>query len=109
MGGKGKKLPALNEGDQVWVKISHEDHGKRNVVGYQAEGPESYWVAAGDTLVRRDQRHLRRVPPDMVRGPPDVQGAEVGLGTSSGNVHSRDVSRSGKMRRDHRNPMYAYE
>lgn len=69
------------------------------------EGPDSYWVKVGGTLVRRNRKHLRRVPQDTVGGPPEVQGAEVGPGTGLESAHSGDVSRSSRIRRDNCDPI----
>ena len=52
----------LKEGQAVWIKVSHDDKGKRGVVKYKAEEPDSYWIETDKRLVRRTRKHLRRLP-----------------------------------------------
>lgn len=56
---RAKDLPELEEGDIVWAKLSHDDEGKRAVVKYNAEEPQSYWVEIDGRLIRRNRKHLR--------------------------------------------------
>ena len=65
LGRRARELPALAKGDQVLVKISHEDRGKRRTIRYRAEYPDSYWVVTGGILVRRNGKHLRKLLPSV--------------------------------------------
>ena len=58
----------LQEGQTVWVKISHADKGKRGIVKYKAEEPDSYWIETDKRLVRRTRKHLRILPKDDIEG-----------------------------------------
>ena len=61
-GRKAKAVEELKEGQLVWIKISHEDKGKKGVIKYRAEEPDSYWVETEKRLVRRTRKHLRPLP-----------------------------------------------
>ena len=51
----------------MWIKISHDDPGKKGIAKYQAEEPNSYWIETDKSLVRRTRKHLRPLPMDDVR------------------------------------------
>lgn len=64
---KGRKVrdeQALEQGQLVWIKINHDDQGKKGIVKYQAEEPNSYWIETDKRLVRRTRKHLRPLPMD---------------------------------------------
>lgn len=59
---RARSLPALKEGDHVWVKRSNNERGSQAVVSSQADEPDSYWVDMDGRLVRRTRKHLRLLP-----------------------------------------------
>ena len=66
-GRRARGVEELQEGQNVWIKISHEDKGKSGVIKYKAEEPDSYWVETDKRLVRRTRKHLRPLPPEPYR------------------------------------------
>ena len=53
-----KYLPELEPGQMVWVKAP-TDPGREGVVEHKDDlHPESYWVVVGDSVLRRNRKHL---------------------------------------------------
>lgn len=52
-----KYLPELIQDQRVWVK-SPEDKGAVGIVVRKDKNPHSYWVKVGNSVVRRNRKHL---------------------------------------------------
>ena len=59
-----KYLPELTKGQLVWVKAP-TDVGQKGIVQMKDKHPQSYWVLVGDSLVRRNRKHLFVLQPDQ--------------------------------------------
>jgi hypothetical protein len=53
----GRRQEELCAGDRVWVKAP-SDNGSEGVVTGKDNHPNSYWVSVGDSMVRRNRKHL---------------------------------------------------
>ena len=60
-----RPLPVLKKGDQVWIKTGKDDEWSRPAVMIGTTNtPRSYIVQTETDVVRRNRRHLLRVPRD---------------------------------------------
>lgn len=75
---RDKEPRVLEEGQLVWIKIAHGDRGKRGVIRYKAEEPDSYWVESEKRLIRRTRKHLRPLPPEELQEEKTDQGKASG-------------------------------
>ena len=50
-------MPELTKGQLVWVKAT-TDAGQKHTIQMKDKHPQSYWVLVGDSLRRRNRKHL---------------------------------------------------
>jgi hypothetical protein len=60
-----RPLDDLEEGDRVWVKTNANDGAHGQIVGDSGE-PDSYLVDREGILIRRNRKHLARLPSEEV-------------------------------------------
>lgn len=58
---RAKPMLGLEKGDTVWVKINNRDRGRKGVIYEKSNEPDSFWVDIGNSRVRRNRKHLRKI------------------------------------------------